>query len=1478
VSFRDLGQLLDAAATSASATLSFHGRRSADPVAALTAAELRDAALGRLASLEAAGIPVGAVVLLQLADARDLVVSSWACVLGGLVAVPLAPGSSRDAAQRVASVQRCLSDAWLLGDRETLSALARHGVTPPAARTLVLEGLPLAAAADARRATNPTAYLQCSSGSTSAPKPVVLRHAQVLANVTGIRRAVAGRAGEVSLNWMPLTHDMGWVGTHLVPLAVGAAQHHLPPLAFMRRPERWLALASQLGATSLSATAFALERTLDRLAGTDLTAWDLSRVERIVLGAEPISAEACRAFARRLAPAGLRPNVFQPAYGLAEATLAVTMAPVGAPLRAAPWARSSLGLGSAAAPAEAGAPEAVELVDCGAPVDGVALQVVDAVGQPVADGVVGRVQIRGACVSPGYAHGADLSDAALDRGAWSASDWHDTGDLGFLRGGRLTVAGRCKEVVFVGGQNVHLHDVDRLARGLAGPRALDLAAASVPGPGGQARVLVCVRHRGDPAAARPLAADLRRGLYGHLGLTVRVVPVARVPRTTSGKPQRFALAERYLRGDYDEALADLEAAPLPAEAATVADRLVLVQEVVEELTGLQVPADASFLEAGVGSLALVDVASRLEALTGRALDAADLIGYPTPRQIAGLLAEASAPSTTGPSASLDRDGDDAVAVVGLAVRTPLGGDLDGFWAGLLAGQDAVGEFPQARRDDLARWSRGTLRPGAYLERVDRFDPEAFGIDEAEARVLHPAQRLLLELAAQATANAGMEPGELAGAGTGVFVGGLGDVEGARWRAFLDEAAPAQAARTLAGSLSTFLAGRLAHALDVRGPVSVVDTACSASLVAVHQACRALRAGECDVALAGGARVCLVPGADGLRLGIESPTGRARAFGDGADGTVLGEGGALLVLKPLRAALAEGHTIHAVIRGSAVNHDGRAATVFAPNPVAQEELLERAWSVAGLDAGRLAFVEAHGTGTRLGDAVELRALSAALTRRGVARCAVGSIKSNLGHLFEAAGVVGLAKAILALQHRRLPATLHAETPSAHLPAGGPLAVASRAEDLAPGVVQAGVSAFGISGTNCHVVVETAPPHRVRRAPLPCVLRPRRVWLEELTALSAPGPAAAHVEPAPPPAPTTTAGTLERLRRVIEAAAELELPEDPTVCLLDAGLDSIVAVQVQQRIEEAFGVSLPDDLLYDDDELTLERLTARIDADAEPTPRPAAPAASAPSEAAAAPAPAPATAELRAKNALEKVPAEPLVLDDAGRAAVGDLVADVVARLGDSREVAARTRDVLACNRNVAGFRAAWKDAVFPLVADRAEGAWLIDADGNRVLDICMGFGVHLLGHAPAAVHDAVAAELRRGAPLGPMTALAGDVAARIARLTGVERVAFVNTGTEAVMLALRVARAVTGRRKVAVFRGSYHGTFDGVLAVPAAQGDGAAAPAAPGTTPGAVEDTLVLDYGSPAALETLRAHAGELAAVLVEPVQSRRPDLVPVATR
>ncbi|MFJ3679382.1 SDR family NAD(P)-dependent oxidoreductase [Streptomyces diastaticus] len=455
-------------------------------------------------------------------------------------------------------------------------------------------------------------------------------------------------------------------------------------------------------------------------------------------------------------------------------------------------------------------------------------------------------------------------------------------------------------------------------------------------------------------------------------------------------------------------------------------------------------------------------------------------------QVVPETTEAEAPLRPAPRTGTD----DLIAVIGMAARLPGSRDLDDFWNHLVAGDDLVTDVPADRWDWRSLPPDVPARRGGFISDADMFDPLFFGISPQEAAGMDPQQRLLLEGVWTALEDAGLPPGTLAGRPVGLFVGaGSSDYDEIRRRS--DVPVDAHAATATAHSI---LVNRVSYLLDLRGPSEPVNTGCSSSLVAIHRAAAAIRSGECDVAVAGGINLILSPHNHLLlsRTGMLSPSGRCQAFDARADGFVRGEGLGLVVLT--RAGAAGRHRVRGLLRGSAVNHGGRARSLTAPNPAGQAAMIVRAYTAAGVDPATVGYLETHGTGTELGDPVEINGLRLAfdeLARRhgglpGEPFCGLGAVKANIGHLESAAGIAGLLKVLLAMRHGILPPVAGLGEPNPHLRLeGSPFHLIRQATPWhrppGGGRRRAGVSSFGYGGVNAHVVVEEPADPAVPAAP-------------------------------------------------------------------------------------------------------------------------------------------------------------------------------------------------------------------------------------------------------------------------------------------------------------------------------------------------------------------------------------------------------------
>ncbi|MFO1427993.1 MAG: non-ribosomal peptide synthetase [Steroidobacteraceae bacterium] len=611
-------------------------------------ATLQSRALGILHHLQKLGARRGDHLILFLGANEPFIDTFWAAVLGGIVPVPVAVGISDEHRHKLLRIARKLGNPWICSERKTLERIggfadkAGEGAAFAALRArafLVDQVDDVSRPGEPQRAApGDVAFIQFSSGSTSEPKGVVLTHANLIANWQGAARAARFSADDVSLSWMPLTHDMGLIGMHIFMLGSGMQVHQMPTELFIRRPLLWLQFATRKRASLLCSPNFGYRHYLKVLGDRGIEGLDLSAVRVIFNGAEPISPGLCSEFLARLQPARLRTEAMYPVYGLAEASVAVSFPEPLQPLRRIRLDRHHLATGEAARQLGAATPDALELVAVGRPVPNCELRIASDDDVPLPPGHVGHIQIRGGNVTQGY-FGAQRPDPALH----TADGWVRTGDLGLLEDGQLYITGRAKEIIFVNGQNYYPHDLEGIAIRSPG---LELGKVVVSGvrraDAATDEIVVFVLHRGETRDFLPIATDVAHRINSEAGLEVaEVVPVKRIPKTTSGKIQRHLLEGEFLDGAFATELAELRAlrealrGPAGETHGEIETKLKAICDAA--LGGRTIGVHDNLFDLGASSLKLIEIHEAIDRLYPNQVDLTELFDYPTIAELAGHL-------------------------------------------------------------------------------------------------------------------------------------------------------------------------------------------------------------------------------------------------------------------------------------------------------------------------------------------------------------------------------------------------------------------------------------------------------------------------------------------------------------------------------------------------------------------------------------------------------------------------------------------------------------------------------------------------------------------------------------------------------------------------------------------------------------------------------------------------------------------------
>jgi amino acid adenylation domain-containing protein len=1030
------------------------------------------ARVDRLAArLRALGVGAESLVGICLPRSADAVLALLAVLTAGGAYVPLDPSHP---AERLADLLSAAGASVVITAAELEDRLPAGTVVvcldggsaqvapaapaAPATAAVAAAGAPAGAAGLER-----LAYVLFTSGSTGRPKGVAVGHRQLAGYVDGVLCRLGLPAGAAYATVSTLAADLG--NTAVFPaLSTGGCLHVIAE----RRVTDPSLFAEILRRERIDCLKIVPSHLAALQSGVDPAA-ALPRL-RLVLGGEASTWEMVAGL--RAAAPGL--GVLNH-YGPTEATVGVLTWPVAERVA-----------GAASVP-------------LGRPLPQARVYVLDHRLQPLPAGVPGELAIGGDSLARGYHREPATTAERFVPDPFAGrpgARLYRTGDRARqLPDGAVEFLGRLDHQVKIRGFRVEPAEIEVALARVAGVR--EAVVMTRPGADGSPELVAWI------AGERlPEPAALREALRGELPLYMipaAFVPLTSLPLTANGKVDRQALPA-------PERRSAVPAAPPPA---TVPERRApaaappsspLAQQIAaiwREVLGCEeVGLHDNFFDLGGHSLLLIRVRRRLHRELGHATTVLDLFRHPTVSALAAHLGgtpmevAASAPAPAGPHpappslqsppAQDTPAGRQGIAVIGLAGRFPGAANVRQLWENLCRGVESI-TFSGAPRD-VAPGQRHVPARGTLAD-LELFDAAFFAIRPREAELLDPQHRLFLECAWEALESAGYDPARTPGA-IGVWSG-----VGKAWY-YLNQihgGPDAEHYDAHFGNDKDFLPTRVSYKLGLRGPSLSVQTSCSSSLVAIHLACRSLADRECDMALAGGARV-IVPQDQGYICeegGIASPDGHCRAFDADAGGLVPGNGIAVVLLKRLADALADGDPVLAVIKGSAINNDGAAKVGYnAPSVEGQARVIQAAHAAAGVTAGSISYVETHGTGTVLGDPIEIAALKQAFAGAGEGvgeggrnACALGALKTNIGHLDAASGAAGLIKAVLALHHRTIPPTLHFRRPNPELGLEeSPFFVntALRAWQPAGGPRRAGVSAFGMGGTNAHVVLEEAPP--------------------------------------------------------------------------------------------------------------------------------------------------------------------------------------------------------------------------------------------------------------------------------------------------------------------------------------------------------------------------------------------------------------------
>ena len=1057
----------------------------------------------------------GNKVILQLTHNQHILPAFWGCLLAGLEPVIVPVPVSYDFESRQRDQLQHLYDLFesplILTNAEYASAILRSpGLSLlHDARFFDLDTLLQQENDGLHHLADPqdVAFYTLSSGSTGLSKAVTLTHRNMISRGLGANQLCNNQQTDVIFSWLPFDHIGNISAYHISPILTSSKLVYAPKEYVLGKPTRWLDLMDRHRVTHTWAPNFAfglISKSLQKQRGT----WDLSCLKGMLSAGELISHTTVIEFLAATQEYGLAPESVISAFGMAEVCSGVNyhLPAHNMAIRFAHLDRRQLD--GKIHPTSASDPHSISFASLGPVVPGMAMRIVDANNHVLNEGEIGRFQLHGDALMQGYYRNPEANTAFTEDG------WFDTGDAAFILDAELYLVGRADLGIIVNGVNLSNAEVEAAIEEVVGVEPAYTAACTVFPPNSEELKLAVFYHPAANLDAESLANLPRRiqaHMTEHLGIRADfliAVSKEEVPKTEIGKIQHKKLIQHFQAGKFAKHIEQQS-----RQSSTAASQLKLdgaaslIHEIWSDaLSASQIGLDDNFFELGGDSLALMQVLDRINNATGASLTLVDLFKYTTIESLAEAIEGTKKVSASHQAqhraerrrqlSSTDTAQSRDIAIIGMACRFPGADDLDEFWTNLIEGVESITRFSDAELEQ-GGFSRGVFDRPEYvkasplLKDARRFDAEFFGYSRYDAEWMDPQHRQFLECAWETFENAGYDPTSYPGT-VGIYGGAAMNTYlfNNVWpnRQALDPNDDLSVATldsmggfmAMVGNDKDYLTTRVSYKLNLSGPSVNVQTACSTGLVSIHMACQALLAGEADMFLAGCASIQSPEHAGHLYQPgmITTPDGHVRSFDAKAGGTIFGSGVGAVLLKRLDDALKDGDHIHAVVKGTAVSNDGGGKVGYmAPCSDGQALAVGEALAVANVPADSIGMVEAHGTGTVVGDPIEFDGLCQVFRnstdKKGF--CALGSVKTNVGHLQITSGTAGFIKTALSVSHGKIPPLVNFESPNPALAIeDSPFFINTETIDWPlAGPRRAAINSLGIGGTNAHVILEQAP---------------------------------------------------------------------------------------------------------------------------------------------------------------------------------------------------------------------------------------------------------------------------------------------------------------------------------------------------------------------------------------------------------------------
>lgn len=931
------------------------------------------------------------------------------------------------------------------------------------------------------------AYLQYTSGSTSTPKAAIVRHENLTHSLKYTIKAWHYTKKSVTFTWAPHTHVYGLVCGLLIPLYHGTLAIFMPPRAFIQHPVRWLKAITKYQVTHSGCPNFGYDVCVREISESELKDLNLHTWKVAINGGENVRQETLIEFSTKFSVCRFNLKKFNSAFGMSEVSGAISVGQFAT--EPTVFSLNSEALKNNKVIIENNEKNSKRFVSNGKLLFGLSAIVVNPdTLQQVKENEIGEIWLCGTSVVSGYWRRPD-ENREIFQAKLPHSDqvYFRTGDLGFMNQDEICLTGRLKEVIVVNGKKYYPLDVESVVG-----QALKNLSIHQPRVAfsyvhkNHESVIIVQEVKNDLSIAEQntIIATIHHTATQHFGINLDKVILVKentIPKTGSGKLQRKLCQKQFLENQLFLII------PQKTQKAT-GDNLhtfkLLVADVLK-IDSNQINLQEPISLYGFDSIHIIKLTALLNEKFDLSLSPAILFEYPTLITFYEKFLQNKEITNINYSDPEIQSND--IAIIGMSGLFPGADSISEFWQNMIEGKDVITQIPFPRWDWQAIYgdpetedNKTNIKWGGFLNNISQFDAAFFNMSPREAELTDPQQRLFLQTVWHAIEDAGYAIQQLEKYKTGLYVGLFNH----DYAEILQKNSIVDAYNTT-GLTPSMLANRVSYLLNLQGPSEVIDTACSSSLVAIHHAIQAIQHGDCEIAIVGGVNALLTPTSyiSASKAKMLSEDGRCKTFDKNANGYVRSEGVAALILKPLPKALKDYDHIYGVIKGSSVNHGGHVTSLTAPNPNAQADLIITACQRANIPIDTIQYIEAHGTGTALGDPIEINGLKKAFhalaiqqNRKNLAHhyCGIGSVKTHIGHLESAAGIAGVIKVLLSMQHEKIPGNLHFSELNPYIELDNtPFYIVNKnhswlkVQDLPR---RAGISSFGFGGTNAHIILE------------------------------------------------------------------------------------------------------------------------------------------------------------------------------------------------------------------------------------------------------------------------------------------------------------------------------------------------------------------------------------------------------------------------